>query len=309
MFKQRTLKTSATISGVGVHSGANMQLALYPADVNTGIVFRRIDLQPTVTIPALHQYVGDTRLNTCLAKDGAMIATVEHLLSAFAGLGIDNAYVEIMATGSPIAELPIVELPVLDGSAFPFVSLIREAGVVEQAVDKLFLKIKREVSVTEGDKIAKIEPYDGFKFSLAIDFNHPAIMNSRQEMHFDFTQISYIEEISHARTFGFLSEYEYLRSNNLALGAGLENTVVLNDTAVVNVEGLRYPDEFIKHKVLDAVGDLHLLGHNFIGAFTGHKSGHSLNHRLREALLADKDAWELAPRPATDSFPVSFHLL
>jgi UDP-3-O-[3-hydroxymyristoyl] N-acetylglucosamine deacetylase len=281
--KQRTLKTSAQISGIGVHSGKTVQLMLHPAPENTGIVFRRIDVQPPVNIPAISKYVSDTRLNTCLAKDGAAVATVEHLLSAFAGIGIDNAYVDITAA----------EMPVMDGSAQPFVNLIRSAGIEKQQAEKKFLRIKRRVEIKDGDKFVSLEPFEGFKFSLTIDFDHPVIRASSQSATIDFTTASFADEISHARTFGFLADYEQLRKHNLGLGASLENTLVLDEQQVLNPEGLRYADEFVRHKILDAVGDLYLLGHNFIGAFTGYKSGHNLNHQLREAVLADSSAWEI----------------
>lgn len=299
MIKQRTLKKSISLSGIGIHSGQAIHLTIHPAPSNTGIIFRRVDLQPPVDIPATHSQVGDTRLNTCLANGNATISTVEHLLSALAGLGIDNASIDIAAP----------ELPALDGSALPFVRLIQEAGVIAQEADKLFLKIRQKVRVADGEKQVSLEPYDGFKFTMAIDFNHPTIRASQQLLSIDFAKASYITEISQARTFGFLAEYDYLRSNNLALGASLDNTVVLDDSKIVNVDGLRDPDEFIKHKMLDAIGDLSLLGHQFIGAFSGHKSGHNLNHQLRQAVLADKNAWELVTRHESEALPVSFQLV
>ena len=299
MIKQRTLKKPIMIEGIGIHTGQTIHLTIHPAPGNTGIIFQRVDLQPPVAIPATHSHVGDTRLNTCLANGNVTISTVEHLLSALAGLGIDNAYIDIAAP----------ELPALDGSSLPFVRLIQEAGVTMQEADKLFLKIKQKVVVTEGDKQVSIEPYDGFKFILAIDFTHPSIRASQQQLSIDFAKASYITEISQARTFGFLAEYDYLRNNNLALGASLDNTVVLDDSKIVNVDGLRDPDEFIKHKMLDAIGDLFLLGHQFIGAFSGHKSGHNLNHQLRQAVLADKNTWELVTRRENEGLPVSFQLV
>ncbi|HVV69871.1 MAG TPA: UDP-3-O-acyl-N-acetylglucosamine deacetylase [Gammaproteobacteria bacterium] len=285
-MKQRTLKTTTQISGIGVHSGKTVQLTLHPAPLDTGIIFRRIDIHPAVNIPAISKYVSDTRLNTCLAKDGAMVFTVEHVLSAFAGMGVDNAYVDVTAA----------EMPVMDGSAQPFVHLIRAAGIEQQEAPKKFLRIKRPIKINDGDKFVSIEPFEGFKFSLTVDFDHPVFRSSSQTASIDLATTSFADEISYARTFGFLSDYEQLRKHNLGLGASLENTLVLDEQQVLNPEGLRYADEFVRHKILDAVGDLYLLGHNFIGAFTGYKSGHKLNHQLREAVLADSSAWEIVSK-------------
>lgn len=282
-MKQRTLKTAAQISGIGIHTGKTVQLTLHPAPVDTGIIFRRIDMQPVVNIPAISKYVGDTRLNTSLAKDGVLVATIEHMLSAMAGIGIDNAYVDITAA----------EMPVMDGSAQPFVNLIHTAGIEQQQAPKKFLRIIRAIKVNDGNKFVSLEPFEGFKFSLTIDFDHPVIRASSQTASIDLATASFANEISHARTFGFLSDYEQLRKHNLGLGASLENTLVLDGQQILNLEGLRYADEFVRHKILDAVGDLYLLGHNVIGAFTGYKSGHALNHQLRETVLADSSAWEI----------------
>lgn len=296
MVKQRTLKHPAQISGVGLHSGVVVHLTIHPAAENTGIIFRRIDLQPTIDIPALTNFVSDTRLNTCLTQGGASVTTVEHILSALAGLGIDNARIELDAA----------EPPVMDGSAWPFIQAIQAAGIVEQSAAKQFIRIKQAITVNDGEKYVKLMPWEGFKFSMCIDFNHPLIAQTPQTLSIDLAQASYIEDISKARTFGFLSEYEFLRRQNLGLGASLDNTVVLNETALVNEGGLRYDAEFVKHKLLDAIGDLYLLGHNIIGEFSGYKSGHALNHQLRLALLQNTNAWEWVTQESAQSMPVDF---
>ncbi|MFT3741350.1 MAG: UDP-3-O-acyl-N-acetylglucosamine deacetylase [Gammaproteobacteria bacterium] len=296
MIKQRTLKQSVQTAGIGIHSGEMIQLNLQSAPENTGIVFRRIDQTPVVAIPALTTHIGDTRLNSCLSHNGVSIATVEHLLSAFAGLGIDNAYIDLAAG----------EVPVMDGSAEHFANLIQTAGVVEQFEAKKFLRIKKPIIVEMEDKWAKLEPHEGFRFSVSIDYVHPLIRRSTQDLTLEFTQASFIQEISRARTFGFLADYENLKKHRLALGASLENTVVLGDEKVLNQEGLRYPDEFVRHKMLDAIGDLYLLGHSVIGAFSSYKPGHHLNHQLRCALLADRDAWEIVTLDKMANLPVSF---
>lgn len=298
-IKQRTLKKVVSLTGKGVHSGREVTITFHPSAPDTGIVFRRTDLQPMVSIPALHRYVTDTRMNTCLSHQGINIATVEHLLSAFAGLGIDNVLIDI--DGS--------EVPVFDGSSMPFVKLLHTAEIDIQTSNKLFLKIKQPVQIQEGDKQASLEPFSGFKLSLSIDFDHPVIHQSQQMLDFNLTQISYVDAISQARTFGFLSEYEYLKSKNLALGAGLDNTVVLDENTVLNPEGLRYPDEFIRHKALDVLGDLQLIGYTLFGEFKAHKPGHALNHRLREALFSQTCAWELIPLPENQPMPISFAYL
>jgi UDP-3-O-[3-hydroxymyristoyl] N-acetylglucosamine deacetylase len=282
-MKQRTLKHTAQLSGIGVHTGKTVTITCQPAPENTGIVFRRIDMSPAVIIPATTDYVHDTRMNTCLAHDNTQVATVEHLLSALGGLKIDNLYID----------LADCEIPIMDGSAAPFVQMILSAGILEQQADKRCIRIRQKIRVEEGDKFVSLAPFDGFKISMTIDFNHPLILQTQQFFSIDFAEKSYADEISTARTFGFLSEYEYLRQNNLGLGAGLENTLVLNDTDILNPGGLRNNAEFVKHKILDAVGDLRLLGYDLLGEFVGYKSGHALNHRLRQALLQDKAAWEL----------------
>lgn len=296
MTRQRTLKNVIRATGVGLHSGEKVYLTLRPAAVDTGIVFRRIDLDPPVEINARPENVGDTRLSTTLRNGTTTVSTVEHLLSAFAGLGIDNAYVDLSAP----------EVPIMDGSAGPFVFLIQSAGVEEQNAAKRFIRIKRSTIVKEGDKWARFEPFDGFKVAFGIDFDHPAFKGRRQEVEVDFSRTSFVKEVSRARTFGFMRDIEMLRSNKLALGGSLDNAIVVDDYRVLNEEGLRYEDEFVKHKVLDAVGDLYLLGHSLIGAFSGYKSGHQLNNRLLRALLADESAWEIVTFEGSMSAPVSF---
>jgi len=296
MTRQRTLKNVIRATGVGLHSGEKVYLTLRPAAVNVGIVFRRIDLDPPVEIHARPENVGDTRLSTTLRNGTVTVSTVEHLLSAFAGLGIDNAYVDLSAP----------EVPIMDGSAGPFVFLIQSAGVEEQNAAKRFIRIKRSTTVEEGDKWARFEPFDGFKVAFGIDFDHPAFKGRRQEVEVDFARTSFVKEVSRARTFGFMRDIEMLRSDKLALGGSLDNAIVVDDYRVLNEEGLRYEDEFVKHKVLDAVGDLYLLGHSLIGAFSGYKSGHQLNNRLLRALLADESAWEIVTFEGSKSAPVSF---
>ena len=283
MIKQRTLKNVIRATGVGLHSGDKVYLTLRPAPVDSGIIFRRVDLNPPMDIPARAENVGDTRLSTTLVKGKTRISTVEHLLSALAGLGIDNAYVELSAS----------EVPIMDGSAGPFVFLIQSAGIEEQNAPKRYIRIKRAVQVQDGDKWARFDPFNGFKVSFRIDFEHPVFKRSSQFAEIDFSKTSFVKEVSRARTFGFMHEIELLRENKLALGGSLDNAIVMDDYRVLNEDGLRYEDEFVKHKVLDAVGDLYLLGHGLIGAFSGYKSGHELNNKLLRTLLADKQAWEL----------------
>jgi UDP-3-O-[3-hydroxymyristoyl] N-acetylglucosamine deacetylase len=283
MIKQQTLKNVIRATGVGLHTGKKVLLTLRPATVNTGILFRRVDLDPPVEIPAGAKYVGDTQLSTSLVKGDVRIATVEHLLSAFSGLGIDNAYVDVSAP----------EVPIMDGSAGPFVFLIQSAGIAQQNADKQFIRIKKPIRVQEGDKWAKFEPFNGFKVSFSIEFDHPFFAESVKYAEINFSTTSFVKEVSRARTFGFLQDVETLRRNNLALGWNLNNVVVVDDYRVLNENGLRYEDEFVKHKILDAIGDLYLLGHSLIGAFRGHKSGHTLNNCLLRKFLADTAAWEL----------------
>ena len=282
MIKQKTLKRSISAVGIGAHSGQKINLTVKPAPINSGIIFKRVDLNPTVLIPAKLVCVGDTRLSTTLIKKDTKVSTVEHLLSAFSGLGIDNAIVELNGP----------EIPIMDGSASPFVFLIQSAGIKDQDALKFFFRIKRKVMVQEGDKWASLEPFNGFKVSFTLDYNHPVLKNSKQEACLDFALNSYVKEISRARTFGFLSDYESLRNNNLALGSSLDNAIVLDDDKVINEGGLRYNDEFVKHKILDVVGDLYLVGASMIGAFKGYKSGHTLNNILLKAILADKKSYE-----------------
>lgn len=286
MLKQRTLKSLIRASGVGLHSGVKVNLTLRPAAPDTGIVFRRIDLDPAVDLPAFALAVGDTRLCSCLEQNGVKVGTIEHLMSAFAGLGIDNAYVDLDAA----------EVPILDGSASPFVFLIQSAGIEEQPAAKKFIRVKQPIEVREadrnGDKWARFEPYDGFKLRFSIVFNHPAIDRTGQEVTIDFAEHSYVREVARARTFGFMQEVEWLRENGLAQGGGLDNAVVLDEFRVLNGDGLRYSDEFVKHKVLDAIGDLYLLGHPLLATFSAHKSGHALNNVLARELLAHPEAWE-----------------
>lgn len=283
MSKQRTLKTIIRATGIGVHTGQKVYLTLRPAPPNTGIVFVRADLSPAVEIPARPEYIGDTSLCTCLVKGDVRIATVEHLLSALAGLGIDNLYVEVTAP----------EVPIMDGSAAPFVFLIQSAGIEEQNAPKKFLRIKKKVKIKHQDKWVSIEPHNGFSVNFRIEFDHPVIQEGAQEVTLDFSSTSYVKEVARARTFGFLSDYEYIRKQNLALGASLDNALVLDEYKILNPDGLRYQDEFVKHKALDVIGDLYLMGHSIIGAFKGYKSGHMMNSRLLTALLDDPKAFEV----------------
>ena len=296
MIKQRTLKNVIRATGVGLHTGNKVFLTLRPAPPDTGIVFRRTDLDPPVEIPARAEFVGDTSLSTSLMRDGKRIATVEHLLSAFAGLGIDNACVDVSAS----------EVPIMDGSAGPFVFLIQSAGFEEQPAAKRFVRIKQVVEVEEGDKRARFEPFDGFKVSFEIEFDHPFFQQRSKHAEIDFSTTSFVKEVSRARTFGFMRDVELLRERNLALGGSLDNAVVVDDYRVLNEDGLRYEDEFVKHKILDAIGDLYLLGNSLIGSFHGHKSGHELNNRLLRELLANKAAWELVSFDSEDVAPISF---
>lgn len=283
MIRQRTLKNVIRATGVGLHSGKKVYMTLRPAPVDTGIVFVRTDLDPEVQIPAKAHNVTDTTLCTALSSGGAKVATVEHLMSALAGLGIDNAYVDLSAP----------EVPIMDGSAGPFVFLIQSAGISEQNAPKKFIRIKREITVTEGDKEATFRPHQGFKVAFSIDFDHPVFEEQTQTAMVDFSTTSFVKEVSRARTFGFMRDLEYLRSNNLALGGSLDNAIVVDDYRIVNEGGLRYDDEFVKHKVLDAIGDLYQLGHSLIGEFRGVKSGHALNNQLCRALLAQPHAYEI----------------
>lgn len=296
MITQRTLKNVIRATGVGLHTGEKVYLTLRPAAPNTGIVFRRIDLDPAVDVPARCENVGDTRLSTTLERGNVRISTVEHLMSAFAGLGVDNAYVDLTAP----------EVPIMDGSAGPFVFLIQSAGIEEQNVPKHFIRVKKEIKLEEGDKWARFDPLDGFKVSFAIDFEHPIFHDSAQQASVDFSATSFVKEVSRARTFGFMQELEALREAGLARGGSLDNAIVMDSYHILNDDGLRYEDEFVKHKILDAIGDLYLLGHPLIGAFSAYKSGHALNNRLLRKLLQQKNAWELVTFDNASDAPVAF---
>ena len=282
MLRQRTLKSLVAASGVGLHTGRKARITLRPAPVDTGVVFRRTDLEAPVDIPARAELVGEARLASTLVQGDVKIHTVEHLMSALGGLGIDNAYVDVDAP----------ELPIMDGSASPYVLLIQQAGIEEQAAPKKFFRVTRRIEVKDGDKWARLDPYDGLRLSFSIEFRHPVIERSTQSVTVDFAETSYLKEIARARTFGFMHEVEDLRDSGLALGGGLDNAVVLDEYRVLNSEGLRFADEFIRHKLLDAIGDLYLLGRPLLAAFSAHKSGHALNNRLVRAALADAGALE-----------------
>ncbi|HJS37343.1 MAG TPA: UDP-3-O-acyl-N-acetylglucosamine deacetylase [Burkholderiales bacterium] len=284
MVKQRTLKSLVRAKGVGLHTGQQVNITLRPAQPDTGIVFRRVDLPSPVDIPARADLVGETRLSSCLVHQGAKVYTVEHLMSALAGLGVDNAYVDLDGP----------EVPIMDGSAATFVLLLQQAGLEEQPAPKRFLRVKRKVQVQDGDKWARLEPYEGLRLQFSIDFKHPVIDKTRQSVSVDFANTSYLKEIARARTFGFMHDVERLREDGLALGGGLDNALVLDEFRLLNADGLRFADEFIRHKLLDAIGDLYLLGRPLLGAFTAHKSGHALNNQLLRALVSDTSAWEMA---------------
>lgn len=296
VIRQRTLRNAISATGVGLHTGTKVYLTLRPASVNTGVVFRRVDLPEPMEIKACPENVGDTTLSTTLSKGAVRVSTVEHLLSALAGLGIDNAYVDLSAA----------EVPIMDGSAGPFVFLIQSAGVEEQSAPKRFIRIRRKVRVEDGDKSACFEPFDGFKVSFAIEFDHPVFRQSINCASIDFSTTSFVKEVSRARTFGFTRDLERLRANRLALGGNVNNAIVVDDYRVLNEEGLRYRDEFVKHKVLDAIGDLYLLGHTLIGAYYGYKSGHALNNRLLRCLLNAEDAWDLVTYHDAVDLPIIF---
>lgn len=296
MIRQRTLKNVIRATGVGLHTGKKVFLTLRPAPVNSGISFRRIDLDPATEIPANPEFVGDTSLSTTLVKDDVRISTVEHLLSALAGFGIDNAYIDLSAD----------EVPIMDGSAGPFVFLIQSAGVEEQNAAKKFLKIKKKVRVEHDGKWAMFEPFDGFKVGFTIEFDHPVFNDKNCQAEIDFSTTSFVKEVSRARTFGFMRDVELLRENNLALGGSLDNAVVVDDYRILNEDGLRYEDECVKHKILDAIGDLYLLGHSLIGSFKGYKSGHALNNALLRELMANEGSWELVTFEDEHKAPISF---
>jgi UDP-3-O-[3-hydroxymyristoyl] N-acetylglucosamine deacetylase len=296
MIRQRTLRNSIKATGVGLHTGDKVLLTLCPAPVDTGIVFRRTDLNPVAEIPARADLVGETTLSTCLIHGDARVSTVEHLLSAMAGLGVDNAYVDVTAP----------EIPIMDGSAAPFVFLLQSAGIVEQHAAKKFIRVRKEVTVTDGDKTASFLPLEGFKISFGIDFDHPVFKHRAATTEIDFSTTSFVREVSRARTFGFVEEIEYLRSKGLARGGSMDNAVVIDDYKVLNHGGLRYDDEFVKHKVLDAIGDLYLLGYSLIGEYRAFKSGHALNNHALCTLIANKDAWEMVTFEDVEQAPISY---
>lgn len=298
MIRQRTLKNVIRATGVGLHTGEKVYLTVRPAPVDAGIVFRRVDLDPVVDIPARAANVGETTLSSTLVKDGIKVGTVEHLLSAMAGLGIDNACVEVSAP----------EVPIMDGSAGPFVFLLQSAGIQEQDAAKKFIRIRKEVFVedSEEDKSALFRPFDGFKVGFSIEFDHPVFTDRTQMACIDFSSTSFVKEVARARTFGFTRDIEFLRSQNLALGGSVDNAVVVDDFRILNEDGLRYEDEFVKHKMLDAIGDLYLLGYSLIGEFAGHKSGHALNNQLLRQLLAQEDAWEVVTFDNAEAAPISY---
>jgi len=282
LIHQRTIKNVIRATGVGLHTGNKVYLTLRPAAPDTGVVFRRVDLDTPVDIHAKALNVCDTKLSTTIGEGGAKVSTIEHLLSAMAGLGIDNVYVDVSAD----------EVPIMDGSSGPFVFLLQSAGIVEQPAAKRFIRIKETILVEEEDKWARFEPFEGFKVGFTIDFKHPVFEGVPQQAEIDFSSTSFVKEVSRARTFGFMSDFEKLREDNLALGASLDNAIGVDDFRVLNEDGLRYHDEFVKHKILDAIGDLYLLGHSLIGAYSGYRSGHALNNALLKALIASPSAWE-----------------
>src|ERR1700754_4488526 len=296
MLGQRTLKNSIRAQGVGLHTGQKVLMTLRPGAPDSGIVFRRTDLEPPNEVRAYAENVGDTQLGTTLINGEARVSTVGHLLSAFAGLGIDNAHVDVSAP----------EVPIMDGSGGPFVFLLQSAGFEEQRTPKKFVRIKQRVRVEDGDKWAEFRPFDGFKVNFEIEFNHPLFKRRGNKASMDFSTTSYLKEVSRARTFGFMRDLEVLRARNPALGGNFDNAIVLDDFRVLNEDGLRYEDEFVKHKILDAIGDLYLLGHSLIGEFTGHKSGHALNNKLLRTLLADQSTWEEVSFETYAEAPISY---
>lgn len=296
MLKQRTLGGSVRATGIGLHSGQKVFMSLLPAGADTGIVFRRMDLSPPVEIRAQADIIGATEMASTLVQGKVRVATIEHLMSALAGMGIDNCVVELSAG----------EVPIMDGSAAPFVFLIQSAGIQELAAPKRFVRIRHPVQVQDGDKYARIEPYDGFRLTFGIEFRHPVFKTSKQTATVDFSSNNFVREVSRARTFGFMQDVEMLRSKNLALGGNLDNAVVLDQFSVMNQEGLRFEDEFVRHKILDAIGDLYLMGHSLIGAYTAHKSGHALNNQLLRALIADSAAWEVVTFPDEARAPIAY---
>jgi len=296
MLRQRTLKTAIRATGVGLHNGEKVYMTLRPAAENAGITFRRVDLDEPVDVPADPKLVGETTLGTTLVKDGVKVATVEHLMSALAGLGIDNLNVDLSAA----------EIPIMDGSAAPFVFLLQSAGIEEQNAAKKFIRIRKKVRVEEGDKWAELTPFNGFKVNFEIAFNHPVFNKLSQSASVDFSSTSFLKEVSRARTFCFLRDVEALRANNLTLGGSMDNAIVLDDYRILNEDGLRYANEFVLHKILDAIGDVYLLGHTLIGEFSAHKSGHDLNNKLLRAMLEDETAWEEVTYSDPKKAPISY---
>jgi UDP-3-O-[3-hydroxymyristoyl] N-acetylglucosamine deacetylase len=296
MIKQRTLKSPVRATGVGLHSGVKVEMTLRPAAPDAGIVFRRLDLVPPVDLKADPYLVTDTRLCSALESGRAKVATVEHLMSALAGLGIDNILIDL--TGP--------EVPIMDGSSAPFVFLLQSAGIVEQPAPKRYVRILEPIEARDGDKWVRFTPHNGFRIEFTIDFAHPVFDKTAQRVVVDFAETAYTKEVARARTFGFMHEVEHLRNNGLALGGSLDNAIVMDEYRVLNQDGLRYDDEFVKHKVLDAIGDLYLLGHPIIGAFEAHKSGHALNNQLLRTLLAHQEAWELVSFERSEDVPEAF---
>lgn len=300
MLKQRTVKQEVRTTGVGLHSGTKVVLTLRPAAVDTGIVFRRVDLNPVVEFPSTASIVGDTRMASVLIKDDARVSTVEHLMSACAGLGIDNLYVDVSAE----------EIPIMDGSASSFVFLLQQAGVEEQDAPKKFIRVLKDVEVRQGagnnEKWARLSPHDGFKLDFFIEFNHPAVDGTMQRAEVDFGDVSYVHDVARARTFGFMQDVESLRGMGLARGGSLENAIVMDEYRILNSDGLRYEDEFVRHKILDAIGDLYLVGHPLIASYHAHKSGHALNNLLLLELLKDPTAYEIVSFDSLEKAPQSY---
>ena len=296
MLHQRTLNKPISAAGVGLHTGQRVEMTLRPASEDIGIRFRRLDIHPAQEIQANAHNVTDTKLGTTITQNDASIMTVEHLLAAFSGLGIDNAYVDIHGP----------EVPIMDGSAASFILLVELAGIKEQKAPKKFLRIKKNVRVEDNGKFAEFKPYNGYRLSFQIEFEHPMIQNKLTEFTFDFSTLNFLDQISRARTFGFLKEIETLRANNLALGGSLDNAIVLDDYRILNQDGLRFDDELVRHKILDAIGDLYLMGHILVGEFNGFKSGHELNNRLIRKLYADETAWEEVQESEITDIPISY---
>ena len=296
MLHQRTLNKPISAAGVGLHTGQRVEITLRPASEDIGIRFRRLDIHPPQEIQANAHNVTDTKLGTTITQNDASIMTVEHLLAAFSGLGIDNAYVDIHGP----------EVPIMDGSAASFILLVELAGIKEQKAPKKFLRIKKNVRVEDNGKFAEFKPYNGYRLSFQIEFEHPMIQNKLTEFTFDFSTLNFLDQISRARTFGFLKEIETLRANNLALGGSLDNAIVLDDYRILNQDGLRFDDELVRHKILDAIGDLYLMGHILVGEFNGFKSGHELNNRLIRKLYSDETAWEEVQESEITDIPISY---